>query len=265
MNCAPALSPDGQTLYVVVNISANGSAPQGGYLLSLDSTTLALQARQQLFTPQGQVARISDSSTASPTIGPDGDVYIGVLDFTAGGHNNRGWLLHFDAALSEARTPGSFGWDDTPSIVPATAVPSYTGTSPYLLLSKYNNYYGSGSGDGLNSMAVLDPNDTQPDAYGGAVDVMREVLVIVGPTPDPGTLGGRREWCVNTAVVDAATGAAFINSEDGRAYKWDFATNTLSESAVMNAGLGQAYTATVMGPDGLVYAVNNAQLHAIGA
>jgi hypothetical protein len=107
--------------------------------------------------------------------------------------------------------------------------------------------------------------DAQPDGYGGAVNVMREVLVIVGPTPDPGTLGGRREWCVNTAVVDAAARAAYMNSEDGRAYKWDFTANALSESVVMNAGLGQAYTPTVMGPDGVVYAVNNAQLHAIGA
>ncbi len=265
MNCAPALSPDGQTLYVVVNIAVTGNAPQSGYLLALDSTTLAFRARQTLSTPQGLVARVIDSASSSPTVGPDGDVYFGVLDFAAGGHNNRGWLLHFDAALTQVKTPGSFGWDDTPSIVPATAVPSYTGTSPYLLLCKYNNYYGSGSGDGLNSMAVLDPNATQQDTFGGAVTVMREILTVVGPTPDPGTLGGRREWCVNTAVVDPATRAAYINNEDGRAYKWDFTTNTLSQSVVMNSGVGQAYTATAMGPDGVIYAINNAQFHAIGA
>ncbi len=117
----------------------------------------ALSRRGGAFTPLGQVAHVSDSSSASPTVGPDGDVYFGVLDFAARGHNQRGWLLHFDAALLTVKTPGSFGWDDTPSIVPATAVPSYAGTSPYLLLSKYNNYYGSGTGDGLNQMAVLDP------------------------------------------------------------------------------------------------------------
>jgi hypothetical protein len=265
MNCAPALSPDGQTLYVVVNIAVTGNAPQSGYLLALDSATLAFRARQPLFTPQGQVARVIDSASSSPTVGPDGDLYFGVLDFAAGGHNNRGWLLHFDAALTQVKTPGSFGWDDTPSIVPSTAVPSYTGTSPYLLLCKYNNYYGSGSGDGLNSMAVLDPNATQQDAFGGAVTVMREILTVVGPTPDPGTLGGRREWCVNTAVVDPATRAAYINNEDGRVYKWDFTSNTLSQSVVMNSGVGQAYTATAMGPDGVIYAINNAQFHAIGA
>jgi hypothetical protein len=265
MNCAPALSPDGQRLYVVVNIASTANAPQSGYLLALDSTTLALQARQALYTPPGAVARVSDSASSSPMVGPDGDVYFGVLDFASGGHNSRGWLLHFDAGLTMMKTPGSFGWDDTPSIVPSTAVPSYTGPSPYLLLCKYNNYYGAGSGDGLNRMAVLDPFASQPDAYGGAATVMREILTIVGPTPDPGTIGGRREWCVNTAVVDPVTRAAYVNSEDGRAYKWDFATNTLSESAVMNSGVGQAYTATAMGPDGVVYAINNAQIHAIGA
>lgn len=265
MNCAPALSPDGQTLYVVANIAASGSSPQSGYLLALDSTTLALQARRALVTPLGQVARVSDSASSSPAVGPDGDVYYGVLDFAANGHNNRGWLLHFDAALAMERTPGSFGWDDTPSIVPSSAVPSYTGPSPYLILSKYNNYYLSGSGDGLNRMAVLDPNDSQTDTYGSSAAVMREILTITGPTPDPGTLGGRREWCVNTAVVDPATQAAYVNSEDGRVYKWDFITNTLSQAVVMNGGIGQAYTATAMGPDGVVYAINNAQLHAIGA
>jgi hypothetical protein len=265
MNCAPALSPDGQTLYVVVNIAGSSSAPQSGYLMALDSSTLAFKAKQPLFTPQGQVARVSDSASSSPTVGPDGDVYFGVLDFAAGGHNNRGWLLHFDAALTTVKTPGSFGWDDTPSIVPSTAVPAYTGTSPYLLLCKYNNYYLAGSGDGLNRMAVLDPQATQLDTYGGIATVMREILTVVGPTADPGTLGGRREWCVNSAVVDPVTRAAYINSEDGRVYKWDFVSNTLSQSVVMNSGVGQAYTATAMGPDGVVYAVNNAQIHAIGA
>lgn len=265
MNCAPALSPDGQTLYVVVNIAAGGSSPQSGYLLALDSTTLAVRARRPLLTPQGQLARISDSASSSPTVGPDGDVYYGVLDFAANGHNNRGWLLHFDATLATAKVTGSFGWDDTPSIVPASAVPAYAGTSPYLLLTKYNNYYLSGTGDGLNRMAVLDPNAAQPDQYGSNAMVMREVLTVLGPTNDPGTLGGRREWCVNTAVVDPLRRAAYINSEDGRVYKWDLVSNTLSESVIMNGGVGQAYTATAMGPDGVVYAINNAQMHAVGA
>ncbi len=268
MNCAPALSNDGQTVYIAVNANPVSGVVQSGYLLALDATTLALRTRQALREPRtGVAARISDSSSASPTVGPDGDVYYGVLDGTRDDHNGRGWLLHFDAMLGTVKTPGSFGWDDTPSIVPAAMVPDYTGTSSYLLLVKYNNYYGAGRGDGRNQMAVLDPQGTQADAYtpaGAQVTVMKEVRVVTGPTPDPGTVGGVREWCVNTAAVDPATNSVLVNNEDGVLYRWHLPSNTLSEGVRMNAGVGQAYTATVVGPDGLVYAINNAQLHAVG-
>jgi len=92
-------------------------------------------------------ATISDDSTAAPLVGPDGDVYVGVLGAVSSSHNSRGWLLHFNADLTQTKIPGSFGWDDTPSIVPSNIVPSYKGTSPYLLMVKYNNYGGRGSGD----------------------------------------------------------------------------------------------------------------------
>lgn len=261
MNAAPALSADGSTLYIAVN---NDAGNQTGYLLALDAATLATKAGQQLRTPLGQLARVSDSSTASPMVGPDGDVYYGVLDAALDAHNGRGWLLHFDASLGLGKTPGSFGWDDTPSLVPASCVPSYTGGSSYLLLVKYNNYYQIGSGDGRNRMAVLDPQAGQSDFILPAVTVMKEVLTVTGPTPDLDTPGGVREWCVNTAVVDAQTRSALVNNEDGRLYRWDFTSNTLVEPVKLNDGLGQAYTPTLMGPDGVVYSINNAQLHAVG-
>src|SRR5262249_13806219 len=70
-NCAPALSLDGTTLYF-----AAGTGYQGrGYLLALDSTTLALKARVALKDPNtGNDAILSGDGTASPTVGPDGDV-----------------------------------------------------------------------------------------------------------------------------------------------------------------------------------------------
>ena len=36
-------------------------------------------------------------------------------------------------------------------------VPSYSGNSTYLLMTKYNNYAGVGSGNGSNRLAVVDP------------------------------------------------------------------------------------------------------------
>ena len=258
MNSAPAVSSDGKTLYIVVN---NDQAQ--GYIVSLDSTTLALASRTRLMDPaRGTPAGISDDSTASPTVGPDGDVYIGVLETAFGEHNGRGWLLHFDRTLNQEKLPGSFGWDDTPSIVPASMVPSYKGSASYLIMTKYNNY-ARGLGDGQNKLAVLDPNTQQADPYSD-VKVMQEVLTVLGPTPDPGYYGGVTEWCINVAAVDPFTKSILANSEDGYLYRWDMATNTLSQRIKLTNGLGESYTPTLVGPDGVVYAINNGVLFAVG-
>jgi hypothetical protein len=55
-----------------------------------------------------------------------------------------------------------------------------------------------------------------------------------------------------------------VNSEDGKLYRWDLATNTLSEVVTLSSGVGEAYTPTVIGPDGTVYAINAAILNAVG-
>lgn len=264
MNSAPALSNDQRTLYVVVNGAPDTTGRPRGYLLALDSTTLASNGKALLVDPNENVpAHISDDSTASPTVGPDGDVYIGVLEATGVSHNARGWLLHFNATLAQTKTPGSFGWDDSASIVPASMVPSYTGTSNYLITTKYNNYGRAGSGDGLNRLAVLDPNASQRDAIVD-IPVMKEVLTILGPTPDPAFPGGFVEWCINTAAVDPLTRSILINSEDGYMYRWSLVTNTLSERIRLTSGLGESYTPTAVGPDGQVYAINNGVLFALG-
>jgi hypothetical protein len=256
LNCAPALSPDRRTLYVAVS---DGSA---GYLVALDSTTLSPLARVRLVDPMtGVDSWLHPDGSASPTVGPDGDVYFGVLETPFPENNGRGWLLHFDGSLAESRTPGAFGWDDTASVVPASAVPSYRGSSAYLLMSKYNNYFESG-GDGRNRIAVLDPFGGEADPVTG-VTVMSEILTIAGPTRD-GSFPRVKEWCINSAAVDPASGSVLANSEDGRLYRWDLSSNTLSETVVLTPGLGEAYTPTVIGVDGTVYAINNATLFAVG-
>jgi hypothetical protein len=189
------------------------SNPQGrGYLLGLSSATLVPLMRAPLVDPAtGTPALISGDSTASPTVGPDGDVYFGVLEANFPAHNARGWLLHFDSALAQTRIPGAFGWDDSASIVPTAAVPSYAGAATYLLAVKYNNYAGAGTGDGQNRMAVLDPSRSQIDPISG-IATMAEVMTVLAPTPDPGHPGGVKEWCVNTAVVDAQTRSILVNN-----------------------------------------------------
>ena len=206
-----------------------------------------------------------DDGTASPTVGPDGDVYFGVLEYSLGVNHYRGWLLHFDGALAQTKTPGAFGWDDTASVVPASAVPSYSGTSGYLLLTKYNNYAGVG-GNGLNRVAILDPNDTMVDPVTGT-SVMKEVITALGLTLDseyPGFPGAVWEWCINTAAVDPAGKCAIVNSEDGKVYRWDFVTNTLIQAVTLTPGIGEAYTPTIIGTDGTIYAITDAKIGAVG-
>jgi hypothetical protein len=266
MNCAPAISNDGSTVYIAVNNLKTAGAFQWGYLLALDSTTLATKAKVILVDPNtGTHAWISDDGTAAPVVGPDNRVFYGVLEAAVPSHNDRGWLLQFDAQLNLAGAPGSFGWDVSPSIIPATMVTSYSGSSTYLVAVKYNNYEGAGTGDGLNKLAVLDPKATQADPIIPSVTVMKEVLTILGPTLDAGSTTARREWCINTMAADPARKSILANNEDGKLYRWDLTNNTLSQTIQLTSGLGQAYTPTAIGADGAVYAISNAKLFSVRA
>jgi hypothetical protein len=261
MNCAPALSHDEALVYIAVNSNAAG---QPGYLLALDSTTLATKAKANLIDPNtGTRARESDDGTAAPVVGKDGRVFYGVLETTFPSHNARGWLLQFDKLLNSAGPPGSFGWDVSPSVIPATMVPSYAGSSTYLLALKYNNYSGVGSGDGLNRLAILDPKGTQADSITPSVTVMKEVLTVLAPTKDGATSNSRKEWCINTMAADPKRKSMLANCEDGILYRWDLTSNTLSQSIRLTDGLGEAYTPTLIGADGAVYAINNAKLFSV--
>jgi PKD repeat protein len=263
-SCAPALSSDGSMVYVAVS----SDIFQFGYLMALNSTTLAVVNKALLLDPSsGDEATVIDESSATPTVGPDGDVYFGVLENPFPDHNDRGWMLHFNSDLSQSKIPGSFGWDDTPSIVDASLVASYQGTSKYLIMTKYNNYAGIGTGDGHNRVAILDPNATEPDPVIPTTLVMNEVITHLGVTRDPdatGFPGAVREWCINTAAVDPFTKSVMVNSEDGKLYRWDLTTNKLSEHIKLAKGIGEAYTPTEIGPDGTVYAINHAVLSAVG-
>ncbi len=66
-------------------------------------------------------------------------------------------------------------------------------------------------------------------------------------------------------MVDPATKSVLANSEDGKLYRWDLTTNTFTQVVTLTAGVGEAYTPTWIGPDGKVYAINNATLFAVGA
>jgi hypothetical protein len=255
-NCAPAITVDGSRVYVAVNQSSFSY----GYLCMVSTTNLRPQRSVMLRDPRnGQAALLPDDGTAAPTIGLDGDVFYGVLESGFPSNHARGWMLHYNATLTTAKIPGAFGWDDSASVLPAAVVPSYRGHSSYLVLTKYNNYADGGiGGNGMNKVAILDPGTSMVDPISGAT-VMNEVLTIVGPTQNA-NLPGVDEWCINSTAVDIANKCAILNSEDGHVYRWNFTTNTLSAGLRLAPATGEAYTSTLIGPDGAVYAMNDASL-----
>jgi Bacterial Ig-like domain (group 3) len=265
-NVAPALSSDGSTVYIAVKWSTNNSY---AYLLGLNSATLERKYSVFLRDPRNSnPASVPEDGTASPMIAPDGDVYFGVLAANTG---SRGFLLRFSGDLTVTKTPGAFGWDYTPGIIPASLVPSYTGSSPYLLFSKYNDYP-SADASGVNRVALLDPNAFQIDPHSSANGLleMREVLTVIGPTPDTGVNPSTfpwavREWCINAPAVNPATGSVYFTSEDGRSYRWNLTTNTLDQAVVLTPGVLEPYVPTVIGPDGTVYTLNGGTLFALGS
>ena len=260
LQAAPAFSNDHLTAYFPVVDAPNGH----GFLVSVNATTLAPVSKARLKDPQfpANDAILLDKSSAVPAVGPDGDVYYGVFESACCANNARGWMLHFNNTLALAKLPGAFGWDASASIVRRGMVPSYAGSSNYLILTKYNNYRGIGTGDGTNRMALLDPNTAMTDPITGTL-VMKEVFTILGPTAE-GPAPAVTEWCINSAVIDVVNKSALVNNEDGKLYRWDFVTNTFTQQITLTAGVAEAYTPTLIGPDGTVYAINDAILFAVG-
>ncbi len=265
-NCAPAISNDGNTVYFTIN-NTDGTYASAGYLVALRTSNLSTIGKIKLKDPKSfWDAYIHDDGTASPTVGPDGDVYIGILENPFPANNARGWLLHFNSTLLITKVPAAFGWDDSASIVPISMIAGYSGPSKYLLCIKYNNYADGGMGDGHNKVAVVDPNQSAIEAVSG-ISCMKEIKTVLGVTSDPNfpnQPGAVREWCINTAAVDPATDSIMVNSEDGHMYRWSLASNSLSEVLMLAPPTGEAYTSTLIGPDGTVYAINDAVLNAIG-
>jgi hypothetical protein len=267
-NAAPALSNDESKLYVVVG---KNDTRYYGYLVALNTSNMSTSSQVFLLDPRnGNNAGVLDDSTATPMVAPDGDVFLGV--FANPYNGSRGFLTHFSGDLSVTKPYGGFGWDYTPAIVPASMVPSYNGPSSYLLFCKYNNYDTTGldDGDGVNRVAVLDPNALQTDAHpsSNGLQIMREVQTVIGFTPDPESPQSQvatREMCVNASCVNPATDSVFFNSEDGRAYRWNLASNQVTESIVLTPGFGEPYVPSVIGTDGTVYTLNGGNLFAMGA
>jgi hypothetical protein len=279
LGSTPALSNDESTIYLGINDAGyglNGNGEYNAYLVAVNSTTLAPEDSVHLIDPSsGDSAGMIAESTASVMVAPDGTVFQGVFGNPYNG--SRGFLLHFSGDLSTEYTPGAFGWDDTPSLIPASMVPSYTGSSSYLILAKYNNYANTETGqpfggNGVNEIAILDPYTSQTDTrndFNPNMQVMKEVMTIASPSPDvPNQQAGDpdavREWCTNGTVVDPVTDSVFVNNEDGYTYQWNLGTGLITNAVEITTGIGVPYTPTAIAPNGEIFSDNGGTLFAMG-
>ena len=163
---------------------------------------------------------MSDNSTASPMIGPDGDVYFGVLESPSARTTTAAGCCTSPATLRRSKTPGAFGWDITPSVVPRAMVPSLTRARP-----RYSDFHQvqplcrhRRRRRREQARRARPRTTSMVDPVSGAT-VMKEVLTIAGVTPDEGPsadISQRGARVVHQhRRVDPATGSVLVNSEDG--------------------------------------------------
>ena len=132
-------------------------------------------------------------------------------------------------------------------------------------MTKYNNYAGVGAATASTSIAILDPHATQIDPISGAT-VMNEVLTIAGPTPTPTPRLPERGPRVVHQHGRRRPGRRSRSSSTARTARSTAGTsptNPLTQQITLTTGIGEAYTPTLIGPDGTVYAINNAMLFSI--
>jgi hypothetical protein len=194
---------------------------------------------------------VSDISTSSPVVLPDGGVLYGALD----NYNfSRGHLLKLDRS-GQFVASYSFGWDTTPAI--------YEHDRTYSIVVKDAHYLTSGP----FYLTQLDHNlqvewrfqNTSTQACARQPD---GTLRCSDASPDGELHPNGFEWCVNAPAVDAR-GNVYANAEDGFVYRIGQG-GVLQTQTFLNQALGAAYTPIALDPAGHVYASNNGELTVLG-
>lgn len=265
LNVAPAIAPDG-TIYVVSRTHFNEI---WGYLVAINPDltpkwSVSLRNRfhdgcNVLLPPtacspgattgvdpddnQPGSGRVTDDSTASPVVLPDGSIIYGAYSLYNDGN---GHLMHFgsDGAFLNAYP---FGWDTTP------AVWQHDGT--YSLITKENFYGEALRPDPGEFITQLDsslhrewqyrnPSRTSCRGNGCAAEAFGF------------------EWCVNATAIDK-NGTVYANAEDGMLYAIAQG-GLLLDRIALTGPLVAAYTPVAIDAQGRIYAQTGGHLFAVG-
>jgi outer membrane protein assembly factor BamB len=210
--------------------------------------------------------RVFDDASSTPTVAPDGSIFIGTLTRY---NYDQGHLMHFSSS-GAFQGAFRFGWDVTPAIW------SHDGT--YSVVIK-NNQYSGGSYCDVEPYCPGDrtaSNAFSPEAY--FVTQLSPKLIVEWNFQNTNTESCTRgadgtitctsdhphgfEWCVNAPMVDA-NGVVYANSEDGNLYAINQG-GTLKMRIFQQLALGAAYTPASLGSDGKIYSQNSGHLFVVG-
>jgi hypothetical protein len=265
LNVAPAIAADG-TIYIVSRTHFN---ERWGYLVAVNPDltpkwNVSLRNRFQdgcdVLLVSGTCTAgttagvdptdnlpgsgaVSDFSTASPVVLPDGTILYGAF---TGYNDSNGHLTHFKA---DSTYIGAypFGWDTTP------AVWQHNGT--FSIVTKHNFYFRALRPDPGEFIVQLDPNLTKEWEY-------RNPSTLVCHDGDCEEEPFGFEWCVNAPAIDA-NGTVYANAEDGILYA--IGQGGIRFDHFTLAGpLGAAYTPLAIDAQGRVYAQTGGHLFAVG-
>jgi len=196
-------------------------------------------------------AVLSDFSSSTPTVLPDGSVVLGTLD----NYNySRGHLMHFDAK-GNFLNAYTFGWDSTPAV--------YQHDNTYSLVIK-DNYYGLSAYCGFSNPVCAPSTNVY---YVSQIDPNMQVEWSFQNTTIDTKHPNGYEWCVNAPVIDRR-GIVYATSEDGHVYSIPQGhsgvfTTPLQKIFLLSA-IEAAYTPMSIGEDGKEYSQNNGHLFVIG-
>jgi hypothetical protein len=240
---------DGCGVLMPADAQPSGALPDGG----MDQFSNCLVGAPQgvdLETGQMPSVQVTDLSSSSPVVLPDGAVLYGGYNYY---NNSRGHLVKFDATGKFVASYDD-GWDQTPAVWP-------NGGS-YSIVVKDNHYY-----NWFNT--VVGPYDiTQVDANLHKQWSYTSVNTNTCQRTSAGALTCVSdhptgfEWCINAAAVDE-NGTVYVNSEDGRAYAL-LQDGTVAQSRFLLQSLEAAYTPITVDGQGRTYTLNGGVMTVVG-
>jgi hypothetical protein len=196
---------------------------------------------------------VSDLSSSTPTVLPDGSVLYGAM---SNYNDQRGHLVEFDAAGNYLRAY-DFGWDSTP------AVWSHQGT--YSIIIK-DNYYDAAGRYCSRADPICQALPPGP-FYITQLDPAFNIEWRFQSTSIDAAHPGGYEWCINAPAVDNS-GVVLVNGEDGYLYSVAQGSSGVFTSPrqrrFLKLAIGAAYTPLSIGADGRIYTQNAGHLYVAG-